>query len=80
MPARMFRSIRAYQMASTGNSTQIHVVGDLKKDASGNIIGIEKSADKLSFSLFWWTKTRKSKKYITTNPCRPILPAPKKWW
>ena len=42
---------QAYEMASTGNTTSIHVVGELKKDESGNIVGMEKSIDNLSFSF-----------------------------
>jgi cytochrome c-type biogenesis protein CcmE len=41
----------AYLMASQGNKKSIHVVGQLKKDGSGNIIGIEEGADKVSFSF-----------------------------
>jgi cytochrome c-type biogenesis protein CcmE len=41
----------AYQMASQGNENSIHVVGQLKKDENGNVIGIEEGADKVSFSF-----------------------------
>jgi cytochrome c-type biogenesis protein CcmE len=41
----------AYTMASNGNTSSIHVVGQLKKDAQGNIVGIEEGADKVSFSF-----------------------------
>jgi cytochrome c-type biogenesis protein CcmE len=42
---------QAYQMASAGSKKEIHVVGALKKDADGNIIGIEQGMDKVSFSF-----------------------------
>jgi len=42
---------QAFQMAAAGNKTNIHVVGELKKDADGKIIGIEPGADRLSFSF-----------------------------
>jgi cytochrome c-type biogenesis protein CcmE len=42
---------QAYQMASTGETKGIHVVGQLKKDTSGNIIGLENGADNVSFSF-----------------------------
>jgi cytochrome c-type biogenesis protein CcmE len=42
---------QAFQLASNGNSKSIHVVGELKKDASGEIIGIHPGADKVSFSF-----------------------------
>lgn len=41
----------AYQLASSGARKDIHVVGELKKDASGKVIGIEEGADKVSFSF-----------------------------
>lgn len=41
----------AYQMASNGNTSQIHVVGELKKDALGNVVGIYEGADKVSFTF-----------------------------
>ena len=41
----------AYAMATAGNKKDIHVVGELTKDASGNVTGIETGADKVSFSF-----------------------------
>jgi len=41
----------AYKMASQGNDESIHVVGELKKNASGEVIGILEGADKVSFSF-----------------------------
>ncbi|MBX2965194.1 MAG: cytochrome c maturation protein CcmE [Cyclobacteriaceae bacterium] len=41
----------AQQIAATGNAKSIHVVGELKKDDSGKVIGIEAGADKVSFSF-----------------------------
>jgi cytochrome c-type biogenesis protein CcmE len=41
----------AYQMATAGNKKDIHVVGELKKDELGNIVGIEQGLDKVSFSF-----------------------------
>ncbi|GCC52447.1 cytochrome c biogenesis protein [Chryseotalea sanaruensis] len=41
----------AHQMASNGNSSQIHVVGELKKDNLGNVVGIYEGADKVSFTF-----------------------------
>ncbi len=59
---------QAYQLASTGSKTQIHVVGDLKKDAHGNIIGMEKSADKLSFSFILVDENKKEQKVYYNEP------------
>lgn len=41
----------ALQMASNGSSNDIHVVGELKKDAEGKVTGIEPGADLVSFSF-----------------------------
>jgi cytochrome c-type biogenesis protein CcmE len=41
----------AYEMATAGNRKDIHVVGELTKDAAGNVIGIEQGVDKVSFSF-----------------------------
>lgn len=62
---------QAYEMASTGNKTQIHVVGDLKKDASGNIVGIEKSADMLSFSFILVDENQKEQTVYYNEPMPP---------
>lgn len=39
----------AREMASTGNQNLIHVVGKLKKQEDGSVVGIEASPDNLSF-------------------------------
>jgi cytochrome c-type biogenesis protein CcmE len=62
---------QAYQMASNGNRNQIHVVGELKKDSSGNIIGIEKSSDKLSFSFIMVDDNQKEQKVYYNEPMPP---------
>lgn len=41
----------AYELAQGGSSKKIHVVGELKKGESGQVVGLEPSADKLSFSF-----------------------------
>ena len=41
----------AYTMSTDGKENSIHVVGTLKKTASGEIVGIYPSPDKLSFSF-----------------------------
>ena len=59
---------QAYSMASTGNSTQIHVVGQLKKDENGHVIGLENSDDKLSFSFVLVDDNKKEQKVIYNEP------------
>src|SRR6267154_1765679 len=62
---------QAYQMASTGNDTQIHVVGELKKDESGHVVGLENSEDKLSFSFILVDDNKKEQKVIYNEPMPP---------
>jgi cytochrome c-type biogenesis protein CcmE len=62
---------QAYQMASTGSTTQIHVVGQLPKDANGQIIGLEKSADNLSFSFTLIDDANKEQKVYYNEPMPP---------
>jgi cytochrome c-type biogenesis protein CcmE len=62
---------KAYQMASAGNKTSIHVVGELKKDAQGEITGLEKSADNLSFSFVLLDENGKEQKVYYNEPMPP---------
>jgi cytochrome c-type biogenesis protein CcmE len=41
----------AYQLASNGSSKDIHVVGSLKKNEAGEVVGINPGADKVSFDF-----------------------------
>lgn len=58
----------AYQLASTGNQKDIHVVGQLKKDGNGNIVGIEPGADKVSFSFIMIDDKGKEQKVSYKEP------------
>lgn len=58
----------AYQLASTGNKKDIHVVGELKKDGSGKVIGIEEGADKVSFSFIMVDDNGKEQKVNYREP------------
>jgi cytochrome c-type biogenesis protein CcmE len=58
----------AYQMASEGNENSIHVVGQLKKDASGHVVGIEEGADKVSFSFVMVDDQGKEQKVDYNQP------------
>jgi cytochrome c-type biogenesis protein CcmE len=62
---------QAYEMAATGNTTSIHVVGELKKDGSGNIIGMEKSVDNLSFSFTLIDDNKREQKVYYNEPMPP---------
>jgi cytochrome c-type biogenesis protein CcmE len=62
---------QAFQMASSGNTNNIHVVGDLKKDAAGNIVGIESGADRLSFSFVLIDEARREQTVYYNEPMPP---------
>ena len=62
---------QAYQMASTGNTNQIHVVGELKKSETGEIIGIEKGSDNVSFSFILIDDNGKEQKVFYNEPMPP---------
>jgi len=42
---------QAAEMAGEGNLKSLHVVGELKKDPAGQVMGLVKSSDNLSFTF-----------------------------
>jgi cytochrome c-type biogenesis protein CcmE len=62
---------QAYQMASSNNTTSVHVVGELKKDDQGHIIGLEQGADKVSFSFVLMDENKKEQKVYYNEPMPP---------
>lgn len=58
----------AYQLASNGNAKSIHVVGELKKDADGKVVGIEPGADKVSFSFIMVDEGGKEQQVFYNEP------------
>lgn len=58
----------AYAMSTSGNNKEIHVVGELKKDASGQIIGLEEGADRVSFSFIMIDDRGKEQKVTYNQP------------
>jgi cytochrome c-type biogenesis protein CcmE len=58
----------AYQLASAGSKKDIHVVGELKKDADGKVTGIEEGADKVSFSFIMVDDNGKEQKVNYKEP------------
>lgn len=62
---------QAQQMASEGSTTPIHVVGQLKKDEAGHIVGLENSIDKLSFSFILVDDSKKEQKVYYNEPMPP---------
>jgi cytochrome c-type biogenesis protein CcmE len=59
---------QAQQLASDGNTTPIHVVGQLKKDDAGNVVGLEKSIDNLSFSFILVDENHREQKVFYNEP------------
>ncbi len=62
---------QAYQMSTVGNKSSIHVVGELKKDLRGEITGLEKSPDNLSFSFLLIDENKKEQKVYYNEPMPP---------
>ncbi len=62
---------QAFQMAAVGNKNSIHVVGDLKKDAQGQIVNLENSPDNLSFSFVLLDENKKEQKVYYNEPMPP---------
>lgn len=59
---------QAYQLASNGDKNNIHVVGELKKDVSGHVVGINPGADLVSFSFIMIDENKKEQLVIFNEP------------
>ena len=62
---------QAYQMASVDNKASVHVVGELKKDAQGHILGLEESTDHLAFTFLLIDENKKEQKVYYNEPMPP---------
>jgi cytochrome c-type biogenesis protein CcmE len=62
---------QAAQMASSGNHKSIHVVGGLKKDEGGDIVGMDRTSDMLSFSFILVDDAGKEQKVYYNEPMPP---------
>ena len=62
---------QAHQMATVGNTNSIHVVGELKKDQQGQIIGLEKSPDNLSFTFILMDENKNEQTVYYNEPMPP---------
>ena len=58
----------AQEMAANGKSDKIHVVGKLKKNELGEIIGIEPTEDLLAFSFIMMDEDGKEQKVFYKEP------------
>jgi cytochrome c-type biogenesis protein CcmE len=59
---------QAYQLASNGSKNSIHVVGELKKDAEGHVVGIMPGEDRVSFSFIMIDENKKEQLVIYKEP------------
>lgn len=59
---------QAYKMASAGDSKSIHVVGELKKDEQGHVVGIVPGADRVSFSFVMVDDNKKEQVVVYSEP------------
>ena len=59
---------QAHELASNGSKNSIHVVGELKKDGSGHVLGIEPGADRVSFSFIMVDQNQKEQQVIYNEP------------
>ncbi|HCM77051.1 MAG TPA: cytochrome C biogenesis protein [Cytophagales bacterium] len=62
---------QAYKMAEAGNKTSIHVVGQLKKDDNGHVIGLDNAPDNLSFSFILVDDNNREQKVFYNEPMPP---------
>lgn len=58
----------AYQLASNGSKNSIHVVGQLKKDGEGHVVGIVPGADQVSFSFLMVDNNNKEQVVVFNEP------------
>ncbi|MCP4459422.1 MAG: cytochrome c maturation protein CcmE [Cytophagales bacterium] len=58
----------AKDLADKGSKSQIHVVGQLKKDLAGEVVGIQPSDDMLSFSFTMVDENGKEQVVYHPNP------------
>jgi cytochrome c-type biogenesis protein CcmE len=61
----------AKTMAQSGKSKMVHVVGQLNKDHNGEVLGIETSNDKLSFSFQMVDNNQAIQKVLYKEPMPP---------
>lgn len=62
---------QAYQLASNGQAKEIHVVGSLKKNAAGDVVGIIPGADKVSFEFLLIDEKGREQKVLYNEPMPP---------
>jgi cytochrome c-type biogenesis protein CcmE len=61
----------AWAMSTSGNNKEIHVVGQLKKDPDGHILGIREGEDRVSFSFIMVDDEGKEQQVNYNQPMPP---------
>jgi len=63
----------AKALVGSGSQKKVHVVGQLKKDSDGNIVGIVPSDDKLTVTFLMVDNNQKTNKVFYNQPMPPDL-------
>jgi cytochrome c-type biogenesis protein CcmE len=63
----------ARSLFESGSGKKVHVVGQLKKSDSGEILGVEPSEDKLSVTFLMVDNNQKTNKVFYNKPMPPDL-------
>lgn len=63
----------AKSISAMESGKKVHIVGQLKKDGSGEIVGVEPSVDKLSVTFLMVDNNQKTNKVFYNKPMPPDL-------
>ncbi len=63
----------AKALSESGSDKKVHVVGQLKKDADGEIIGVEPGEDKLTVTFLMEDNNKETNKVFYNKPMPPDL-------
>ena len=69
---------QAQKMAAEGDSKSIHVVGELKKDQQGHVVGIMPGSDRVSFSFIMIDENKKEQVVVYNEPMPQD--SQNRWW
>ncbi len=58
----------AYALSTSGSAESIHVVGELKKNSNGEVVGLSSSPDMLSVEFILIDENNKEQKVYLTQP------------
>ena len=59
---------QAYEMSENGSSNSIHVVGELKKNSAGQVVGVRPSSDKLTVEFILIDDNQKEQSVFLNSP------------